>query len=227
MEVLYKDQQVIVCVKPVGILSQADGQKDMVYLLRNQFGGEIYAIHRLDRNVGGVMVYARTQKAAAALSEQIRQGTFVKRYLAAVQGIPEPKEGKMRDLLFRDSRKNKSFVVDRPRKGTKEALLDYRTIGEGKGHCGGYSVVEVRLHTGRTHQIRVQFASRRMPLLGDGKYGSRDKGCDIALWSHRITFTHPTEGKTMEFAARPDGKAYPWNVLLAAGDPSSMSADDE
>lgn len=210
---LYQDQQLAVCVKPVGILSQSDGQEDMVCLLARQLGGEIYALHRLDRNVGGVMVYARSGKAAAALSEQIRQGTFVKRYLAAVQGVPAPREGEMRDLLFKDSRKNKSFVVNRPRKGTKEALLEYEVIGSGEGHCGAYSIVKVRLHTGRTHQIRVQFASRKMPLLGDGKYGSRDTGCEIALWSHRVTFTHPTGGEPMDFAALPDVTAYPWNVL--------------
>ena len=213
IDILYQDHQLVVCVKPVGVLSQADGQEDMVYLLRHQLGGDIYALHRLDRNVGGVMVYARTQSAAAALSEQIRQGSFVKRYMAAVQGVPEPKEGEMRDLLFQDSRKNKSFVVNRPRKGTREARLDYRTIAGGEGNCGTYSVVEVRLHTGRTHQIRVQFASRRMPLIGDGKYGSCDKGCQIALWSHRIDFTHPTERKPMTFAVLPDVTVYPWNAL--------------
>lgn len=211
--ILYEDKQVVVCVKPVGILSQSDGQEDMVCLLRRQLGGEIFALHRLDRNVGGVMVFARTKRAAAALSEQIRQGTFVKRYMAAVQGTPDPLMGEMRDLLFKDARKNKSFVVDRPRKGTREALLAYEVIVSGEGHCGMYSVVKVRLHTGRTHQIRVQFSSRGMPLLGDGKYGSRDKACEMALWSHRIAFIHPTEGEPMDFAALPDITVYPWNVL--------------
>ncbi len=212
-EILYQDNQVVVCVKPVGVLSQSDGQEDMVCLLRRQLGGEIYALHRLDRNVGGVMVYARTKQAAAALTEQIRQGTFVKRYWAVVQGVPDPREGEMRDLLFKDARKNKSFVVDRPRKGTREALLEYTTIGGGNGNRGAYSVVEVRLHTGRTHQIRVQFSSRRMPLLGDGKYGSRDRACEIALWSRRVTFFHPVSGASLDFAALPDLTAYPWNVL--------------
>lgn len=211
--ILYHDKQLVACIKPVGILSQSDGQEDMVRLLAQQLGGEIYALHRLDRNVGGVMIFARTKRAASALSEQIRQGLFVKRYLAAVQGVPEPSEGEMRDLLFKDSRKNKSFVVDRARKGTKEALLEYRVIGAGEGSGGAYSLVEVRLHTGRTHQIRVQFSSRRMPLLGDGKYGSRDAGCEIALWSHRVTFTHPEGGAPMDFAALPDVTVYPWNAL--------------
>ena len=115
----------------------------------------------------------------------------------------------MRDLLFRDSRSGRSYVVDRPRKGTKEARLAYRTLGSAEGK----SLVLVRLFTGRTHQIRVQFASRRMPLLGDGKYGSRDKGCDIALWSHRLTFTHPASGEEMNFRSLPDSSVYPWNLF--------------
>ena len=209
IEILYEDKDVAVCVKPVGVLSQCDGEKDMVALLKEQLGGEVFPVHRLDRNVGGVMVFARQAKAAASLSAQIQQGSFVKRYFAAVQGVPSPEAGEMTDLLFKDSRSGKTFVVDRPRKGVKEARLAYRTLDSAEGK----SLVLVRLFTGRTHQIRAQFASRRMSLLGDGKYGSRDKKCDIALWSHRVSFTHPASGEPMDFAVFPDLHQYPWNLF--------------
>ena len=213
MEILYEDKHLLVCVKPVGVLSQCDGEEDMVALLKKQLGGEIFPLHRLDRNVGGVMAFARNARAAAALSAQIQGGGFVKRYLAAAGGVPQPKAGEMRDLLFKDARSGRSYVVTRPRKGTKEARLAYRTVGTAEGK----SLVLVRLFTGRTHQIRVQFASRRMPLLGDGKYGSRDKGCEIALWSYRLTFTHPAGGESLAFSALPDTSEYPWKLFDFGG----------
>ena len=216
IEVFYQDGALAVCRKPPGVLSQCDGQEDMVCLLRRQLGGEILPVHRLDREVGGVMVFARNRRAAAALSEQMQQGTFVKRYLAVVQGVPEPPEGEMRDLLFRDARRNKSFVVTHPRKGTREARLAYRVVARGKGENGGYAVAEVRLYTGRTHQIRVQFASRRHPLLGDGRYGSRDRRCPLALWSYRVTFVHPETGAPLDFSVLPDRSVLPWNALSGA-----------
>ena len=209
IELIYEDESVLICVKPVGILSQSDGEEDMPALLRRQFGGDVYPIHRLDRNVGGMMVFARTAKAAASLSAQIQNGGFVKRYLAVVGGIPEPASGEMSDLLFKDSRSGRSFVVDRPRKGVKEARLAYRTIDSAEGKA----LVLVRLYTGRTHQIRVQFASRKMPLLGDGKYGSRDKACSIALWSHRVTFSHPSTGNKVDFCSLPPWNEYPWDAF--------------
>lgn len=213
MDILYEDRFLMVCVKPVGVLSQCDGQEDMVRLLWEQCGGEVYPLHRLDRAVGGVMAFARDAKTAASLSKQIQQGDFVKRYLAVVGGVPNPPVGEMRDLLFKDSRRNKSFVVDRPRKGTKEARLAYETLATAQTESGACSLVKIRLYTGRTHQIRVQFASRQMPLLGDGKYGSRDKGCDIALWSHRLTFAHPISGETLTFASYPNKHDYPWKLF--------------
>ena len=214
IDILYKDNALVVCVKPVGVLSQCDGEEDMVALLKKQMGGEIYPLHRLDRHVGGVMAFARNAGTAAALSAQIQRGGFVKRYLAVVSGLPQPQTGEMRDLLFKDSRIGKSYVVNRPRKGTKEARLAYRTLGSAEGK----SLVLIRLFTGRTHQIRVQFASRQMPLLGDGKYGSRDKGCDIALWSHRLTFKHPTSGEPLEFSTLPDVSEYPWKMFDFGGE---------
>lgn len=209
IDILYQDKFLIVCVKPVGVLSQSDGRRDMVYLLKEQCGGEIYPLHRLDTQVGGVMAFARDSRTAGKLSVQIQAGGFVKRYLAAVQGIPVEPRGEMRDILFKDSRKNKSFVVSRPRKGTKEARLEYELLSTAPCHTGDCSLVRIRLYTGRTHQIRVQFSSRKMPLLGDGKYGSRDN-CSLALWSHQINFTHPHSGEELEFISHPDTDDYPW-----------------
>ncbi len=210
INILSEDKDVIVCVKPPGVLSQCDGQEDMPAILRARFGGDIYPVHRLDRNAGGVMAFARNARAAASLSSQMQNGQFVKRYLAVVAGIPRPGEGEMTDLLFRDSRSGRSFVVTRPRKGTREARLSYRTIDAADGR----SLVLIRLYTGRTHQIRVQFASRGMPLLGDGKYGSRDKGCGMALWSYRLDFMHPTApGVAVGCCYLPDGGEYPWRLF--------------
>lgn len=213
LNILYQDKFLLVCLKPVGVLSQSDGQCDMVYLLKDRCGGEIYPLHRLDRQVGGVMVFARDSRTAGKLSAQIQAGSFVKRYLAAVQGIPVEPRGEMRDILFKDSRKNKSYVVTRPRKSTKEARLEYELLSTAQGHTGKCSLVKIRLYTGRTHQIRVQFSSRQMPLLGDGKYGSRDN-CSLALWSHQINFTHPHSGEALEFVSDPDGSTYPWRELV-------------
>lgn len=213
IEILYKDQSVAVCIKPVGVISQSNGESDMTALLANQIGGKIYPVHRLDRNVGGVMVFARNSKAAARLSADIQSGKFVKQYLAAVRGVPQETSGTMRDILFRDSRKNKSFVVSRPRKGTKEASLEYSVIDTARIGTEECALVRIKLHTGRTHQIRVQFASRGMPLIGDGKYGGRDNNCDVSLWSHSITFCNPLSGKEMCFESYPNGKTYPWNLF--------------
>ena len=188
MEVLYSDEHIVVCIKPVGILSQADslGSESMITLLSKMYGCEIYPLHRLDKGVSGVMVYAKTKFAAAKLSQDIAEHRFKKEYLAVVHGVPE-NNGEMVDLLFKDSRKNKSFVVDRKRKGVKEASLQYKLIKTD----GQNSLVEILLHTGRTHQIRVQFAFRKMSLLGDKKYGADDDYNNIALFSYRISFNHP------------------------------------
>jgi len=207
-EILYQDRDILVCVKPIGVLSQADGAGgiSLPALLSEQ--GDLHVVHRLDFGVGGVMVYAKNSRAAAALSTAIQQKLLQKEYLAAVHGCPAPEVGEMRDLLFRDARKNKTFVVDRLRKGVKDAALDYQTL------CAGAekSLVQVRLHTGRTHQIRVQFASRRLPLWGDGKYGASDNGCPVGLWSFRLKFRHPTTGKPMVFAALPPA-SKPWDAF--------------
>ena len=163
MEIVYQDDQIAVIVKPVGM----ESERELPQALQAQLGGVFLPVHRLDKNVGGLMVYARSAPAAAALSRQIQLGSFVKEYVAAVHGTPEP-EGDWSDLLFKDSRKNKVFVVNRERAGVKKARLTYRCV-----HSGERSVVRIRLYTGRTHQIRAQFSGRGYPLVGDHKYGSR------------------------------------------------------
>ncbi len=214
MNVLFSDGHVTVCVKPVGVNSETG----LPGLLKKAGAGPALCVHRLDTAVGGVMVYAKTPKTAAALSREIAAGGMEKTYLAVCAGVPEPPEGEMCDLLFKDSRSNKSYVVRRERKGVRRARLEYAlldTLGEGEA---ARSLVRVRLHTGRSHQIRVQFASRKMPLLGDGKYGSRIGG-EIALWSYRLSFTHPGTGERMSFTAPPPERA-PWSDF-AKGEPDA------
>ena len=178
----------------------------MPRLLSEALGGDIYCVHRLDRAVGGVMVYARTPAAAADLSRQIAARQLHKEYLAAVQGRPEEDSATLRDLLFWDRAKNKSFVVKRQRGGVKDAELEYSLLEA----LPEFSLLRIILHTGRTHQIRVQFSSRAMPLVGDAKYGSRYRDCALALWSHSLGFRHPATGKAMSFAAMPEA-VFPWN----------------
>lgn len=199
MDILYQDEALCVCIKPVGL----DSQIGVPEALKAQLGGEFYPVHRLDENVGGVMVYARTSKAAAMLSREIQAGTFVKEYLAQVHGTP-PEQEVWEDLLFKDSRKNKVFVVKRERTGVRKAKLEFTrlTVGE-------TSLVAIRLYTGRSHQIRVQFASRGFPLVGDHKYGSRDARTAPMLFSYRITF--PWKGESRTFTALPDWAEGPFS----------------
>lgn len=203
LQILYSDADIVVCVKPAGILSEEPG---MPRLLSEELGGDIYCVHRLDRAVVGVMVYARTAAAAAGLSRQIAAWQFHKEYLAVVQGCPAEDSAVLRDLLFWDRTKNKSFVVKRQRGGVKDAELEYALLEA----LPELSLLRVILHTGRTHQIRVQFSSRAMPLVGDVKYGSRYRDCALALWSHALGFRHPATGKAMSFSAMPE-LVFPWN----------------
>ena len=192
MEILYSDKGIAVCIKPVGL----DSEAEVPAALKEQLGGEIFPIHRLDKNVGGVMVYARTKQAAAALSKAVQEGTMVKEYVAMVHGTP-PETGDWSDLLFKDSSKNKVFVVKKERKGVKKARLEYTTL-----RAGEESLVRIRLHSGRSHQIRVQFSSRGFPLVGDHKYGSRGDKKEPMLFSCCITL--PWKGETKRFEALPD-----------------------
>jgi 23S rRNA pseudouridine1911/1915/1917 synthase len=191
MEILHTDKDYVICVKPVGL----DSEHDVPAVLKEQLGGEIYPIHRLDQNVGGVMIYARTKFAAAALSKAVQEGSLVKEYVAIVHGTP-PEAGDWSDLLWKDSAKNKVFVVKRERRGVKKARLEFRRLSE-----GDTSLVRIRLHTGRSHQIRVQFASRGFPLVGDRKYGARDDAAAPMLFSCCLTF--PWKGKSQKFEYLP------------------------
>ncbi len=201
LEVLFCDSDIAVVVKPVGVISE-DGEGSVPSLIRATLGVEnVYTIHRLDREVGGVMVYALSKRAAAALSRAVMENALEKIYLAVVHGAPSDASATFCDLLFKDSKKNKSYVVDRERKGVRRAELSYETLDT----KGEKSLVKVKLHTGRSHQIRVQFSSRKMPLCGDRKYGSSEK-CDIALFAHSLSF--PYGGKILTFSAMPKGDLW-------------------
>lgn len=207
IDILFKNEAFAACVKPPGVYSQNDGSEDMIALLSAQLGCKVYPVHRLDAETGGVMVFALEPSSAAAITDIIVRGGFKKEYLAVTDGVPAAESGEYEDLLFRDARRNKSFVVSRERRGVRRAKLFYETLGA----SGGRALVRVELCTGRTHQIRVQFASRGTPLLGDRKYGSREKGCGTALWSHRLSFEYG--GKKYAFESRPDVSAYPWSLF--------------
>lgn len=198
IRILYENQAFAVCLKPRNVLSQAGrpGEPSMIDLLKEQLGSEIYPVHRLDRQVGGVMVYAKTQASAAWFSREIQQGNLKKEYLAVVHGCPEADSGELNDLLLHDARKNKSYVVSRMRGGVKKARLSYGVLARAEDR----TLVQVRLFTGRTHQIRVQFASRKLPLIGDGRYGGGSG--ELALWSVRLTFRY--HGKALCFTEKPD-----------------------
>ena len=192
MDILYSDRDLAVCIKPVGLDSEAEVPAE----LKKALGGEIFPIHRLDKNVGGIMVFARTKQAAATLSKAVQEGQMVKEYVAMVHGTP-PETGDWEDFLFKDSRKNKVFAVKKERKGVKYARLEFHRLTDGDP-----SLVHIRLHPGRSHQIRVQFSSRGFPLVGDHKYGSRDERLEPMLFSCRITF--PWKGESKVFESKPD-----------------------
>lgn len=210
MEVLYLDEDILVCIKPPRVLS-TDEPGGVPELARQELGqpqADVRTVHRLDRVVSGVMVLARSAQAASELSRQIREGSFQKEYLAVIHGSPAQDQGQLRDLLYRDKARRMTMVAQEPGKGVQEALLDYQVLGRREG----LSLVKIRLHTGRTHQIRVQFASRGMPLVGERKYSTLEDDCQIALWSHALGFVHPTTGKPMSIRKQPP-REYPWELF--------------
>lgn len=196
MEIIFKDKDIIVAVKPPHILSQSDskGNKNAVDILSQMTDGEVFPVHRLDKGVGGIMVFARNKASAASLCAQVSSREMQKEYLATLCGEIEEDRGTLEDLLFFDRGRNKSFVVKRERRGVKKALLEYECISKSEGK----SLVRVQLITGRTHQVRVQFASRGYPLSGDRRYGGKGEG-EIALRSVKLSFIHPSTGERMEF----------------------------
>ncbi len=207
MEILYQDTCFLVCIKPARVLS-TDEPGGLPGLVREALGdpkADVRTVHRLDRVVSGVMVLARNADAASELSRQIREDQFRKEYLAVVHGRPENPEGTLHDLLARDKARRMTFVAEAPGKGVQEAALSYRVLE----YANGMSLVRVRLHTGRTHQIRVQFSSRGMPLVGERKYAVWNDPCELALWSAKIGFYHPGTGEWVEFSKEPPA-VFPW-----------------
>ena len=215
MELLYEDKHLCIAIKPVGVLSEDHPtRRCMPQLLREHFQAQkkpdfISTVHRLDLHVGGVMLFSRSNAVTGKLTGLVARHEIEKEYLAILRGRPEKDEDTLTDLLFHDSTKNKSFVVQRERKGVREARLSYRVLGYCEAE--GLTLVKVRLHTGRTHQIRVQFSHRKLPLLGDIRYGSKAE-CSPALWSHHLAFTHPVTKKRVDVAAPPPAQ-YPWTLF--------------
>lgn len=210
MHVYYQDEHLVVACKPYGVLSEVDDKKpNMPALLRKLLGCEsIYPVHRLDRTTQGLMVYAKTEEAARRLSRLIRDGGMEKIYLAVIGGVPREPSGELSDLLYFDRKKNKSYVVKRERRGVKRARLLYETLGTAEHNEKALSLLKIRLLTGRTHQIRVQFASRKMPLVGDRRYGSSVPGDNIALCAHQLRFIHPLTDEEMSFTYPPTDGAF-------------------
>ena len=209
MELIYQDKDIVVCIKPARVLS-TDEPGGMPELVREALGdpkGDVRTVHRLDRVVSGLMVLARSAEAASELSRQIREQEFDKEYLAVLHGHPEAENGTLRDLLLRNKPERKTYVVTEMAKGVQEAILDYWVLKETEE----LSRVRIHLQTGRTHQIRAQFSSRGLPLVGDRKYSLLEDNCEIALWSCCLAFTHPTTGEKLEFYKEPPA-VYPWTV---------------
>ena len=209
MEIIYQDKDIIVCVKPPRVLStdEPGGVPDLVREALGDPTANVRTVHRLDRTVSGLMVLARRSKAASELSRQIREGVFGKEYVAVVHGSLPKEQDELRDLLYRNKQERKTYIVSGPGKDVQEAVLDYRVLKR----TDTRTRVRIRLHTGRTHQIRAQFSGRGYPLVGDRKYGTIDSDCEIALWSYRLAFKHPYSGKPMEFILEPPVD-YPWSI---------------
>ena len=213
LTIVYEDRSLLLCVKPVGVLSEdSENGASMPRLLRQHYAARhqpdyIATVHRLDKITGGLMLFSRQKAATGKLIAAVAEHRVEKEYLAVLRGHPAEKEAELTDLLFRDAAKNKSYVVKRMRKGVREAKLSYRVLGE----TNELTLVRVRLYTGRTHQIRVQFSARGLPLLGDIRYGSKDANCSAALWSYRLALTHPVTGERID-VIQPPPKQYPWDL---------------
>ena len=207
-QILYKDEQVIVCIKPPRVVStdEPGGVPDLCRAALGDPNANVRTVHRLDQVVSGLMVLARTKRAASDLSGQIRDGIFHKEYQAVLHGIPTEQSGTLRDLLYRNKPERKTYVVTEPGKDVQEAILNYEVLSS----TPDLSKVRIELITGRTHQIRCQFSSRNLPLVGDRKYSTNEDDCEIALWSSLLRFSHPKTGETMTFTAPPPDE-FPWN----------------
>ena len=217
LHIVFEDKYLLLCVKPVGVLSEdSESGASMPRLLCAHYSAlrqpnYIATVHRLDKITGGLMIFSRRREVTGKLIAAVAAHQVEKEYLAVLRGHPEENEAELTDLLFRDAAKNKSYVVKRMRKGVREAKLSYRVLAETEE----LTLVRVRLHTGRTHQIRVQFASRGLPLLGDIRYGSKDPKCTASLWSYRLALTHPLTGEKIDVCQPPPAQ-YPWNLFSCA-----------
>ena len=210
MKILFENKDFVICQKEVGVSTQSTTEKNGLADEATSLFGYGAVINRLDTAVGGAVLIAKNKSAASALSKLAENRLIDKTYLAVAEGVPENKSGIFEDLLFKDSSRNKSFVVKRVRKGVKKASLEYEVLSSKEYNGKNLSLIKIKLHTGRTHQIRVQFSSRKMPLCGDGKYGSHDNGCTVALWSHMMEFEL---GEKISVCSYPDMKKYPWNLF--------------
>lgn len=221
MKILYEDNHIIVVEKKVNIPSQSDktGDEDMLSLVKQYLKekynkpGNVYLglVHRLDRPVGGIMIFAKTSKAASRLSEQVRNKTFKKKYLTIVNGKMENESGILKDYLWKDEKNNISYVVKETKKNAKLAELDYNVLKYDEKE--NLSLIEVNLHTGRHHQIRVQFSSRMHAIYGDNKYHGRGAGTQICLWAYKLTIEHPISKEEMDFEDYPESKGM-WKLFL-------------
>lgn len=212
IQILYEDKDLLFCRKPTGIPSQPgpSGQPDLLTALSSSYPN-IHLIHRLDTPTGGIMVFGLSQRATAKLGSLVQDHSlFKKEYLAVLSKRPQDDSGELRDFLYHDKRANKAYVTDSARKGSKEAILNYKIISTAED---GHALALIHLHTGRTHQIRVQFASRGFPLVGDGKYGSREKCPYIGLWAYKLSFDHPITEQNISCAAKPDISLFPWSLF--------------
>ena len=208
IDIVYADDDIVVCVKPARVLS-TDEPGGLPELLRQQLGTQDFrTVHRLDRVVSGLMVVARNPKAASELSRQIREDAFQKEYMAVVHGVPAEEEARLTDLLLRDKARKMTMVTQTPGKDVLPAALRYRVVSCNRE----LTRIRILLETGRTHQIRVQFSSRGLPLVGERKYSELNDPCEIALWSYRLAFYHPATGENMEFVKEPPG-IYPWTEV--------------
>ena len=207
MEFIYKDNDIVVCVKPARVLStdEAGGMPQLVREALGEKDADVRTVHRLDRVVSGLMVLARNAESASILGKEIRDGSFHKQYLAVVHGNT-PFSGTMKDLLIRDKARRMTFVTDTPQKGAQNAELRYKTIKS----IYKKSLVRIELITGRTHQIRCQFASHGFPLVGERKYSTLEDECEIALLSEALSFRHPKSGEMLSFSIQPPDE-YPWS----------------
>lgn len=210
MELIHIDRDIVVCIKPPRVLStdEPGGLPDLIREAMGDPNANLYTVHRLDRVVSGLMVLARTRKSASELSRQIRDGEFEKEYVAVLHGVPQAESAELRDLLLRSKAERKTYVVKEPGKDVQEAVLKYWLLGKNEK----LSKVRIELITGRTHQIRAQFSSRDLPLVGDKKYSLYEDDCEIALWSHRLSFLHPYTKQRMEFLREP-AAVYPWTEV--------------